>query len=117
MYSVFLFQEKPHDVFQRSGTDLMMKKTVTLTEALCGFTTVVDHLDGRKIVVNHPPGSVLVPGNKSLNIWVFIGPEIIHLKLRTIHIHWCMNKNTLMGYLCIGDPLLIMLMMLKLISA
>ncbi|XP_045135729.1 dnaJ homolog subfamily A member 2-like [Portunus trituberculatus] len=59
---IIVLQEKPHDVFQRSGTDLMMKKTVTLTEALCGFTTVVDHLDGRKIVVNHPPGSVLVPG-------------------------------------------------------
>ena len=61
-HNLFFFQEKPHEVFQRSGTDLMMKKTVTLTEALCGFTTVVDHLDGRKMVVNHPPGSVLVPG-------------------------------------------------------
>lgn len=59
---IIYLQEKPHEVFQRSGSDLMMKKTVTLTEALCGFTTVVDHLDGRKIVINHPPGSVLVPG-------------------------------------------------------
>ncbi|KAG0725455.1 DnaJ subfamily A member 2 [Chionoecetes opilio] len=59
---IIVLQEKAHEVFTRSGTDLMMKKSITLTQALCGFTTVVDHLDGRKIIVNHPPGSVLVPG-------------------------------------------------------
>lgn len=65
----------------------MMKKTVTLTEALCGFTTVVDHLDGRKIVINHPPGSVLVPGNLVISLmpeYVVISKEfhgvlIVHL--------------------------------------
>lgn len=59
-----------------------MKKTVTLTEALCGFTTVVDHLDGRKIVISHPPGSVLVPGNFAINImpqyYVFAMNYIFH---------------------------------------
>ncbi|XP_071539874.1 dnaJ homolog subfamily A member 2-like [Panulirus ornatus] len=59
---IIVLQEKAHEVFQRSGADLMMKQTVTLTEALCGFTTVIKHLDGRNIVVKHPPGSVLVPG-------------------------------------------------------
>lgn len=73
-------QEKPHEVFQRSGCDLLMKKTVTLTEALCGFTTVVDHLDGRKIVISYPPGSVLVPGNFNL-ISGYCVSKLLHVSL------------------------------------
>ncbi|KAK8747223.1 hypothetical protein OTU49_016691 [Cherax quadricarinatus] len=59
---IIVLQEKPHEAFQRSGSDLMMKQTITLTEALCGFSRVVKHLDGRNLLIKHPPGSVLVPG-------------------------------------------------------
>ncbi|KAK3858540.1 hypothetical protein Pcinc_035278 [Petrolisthes cinctipes] len=59
---IIVLQEKTHEVFQRSGTDLMIKQTVTLTEALCGFTRIIKQLDGRTLVLRHPPGSVLVPG-------------------------------------------------------
>ncbi|XP_064094035.1 dnaJ homolog subfamily A member 2-like isoform X1 [Macrobrachium nipponense] len=59
---IIVLQEKPHETFQRNGSDLLMKYTVSLTEALCGFSMVVKHLDGRNLCIKHPPGSVLEPG-------------------------------------------------------
>ncbi|KAG9301436.1 hypothetical protein G9A89_018108 [Geosiphon pyriformis] len=57
-------QQKPHDVFERQGNDLKTKVTITLTEALCGFSKVlVKHLDKRGLVVNHPAGEVIKPGD------------------------------------------------------
>lgn len=55
---VILVQQR-HDVFERSGNDLKMKQTITLTEALCGFTFLVHHLDGRVLSVTSPPGEVI----------------------------------------------------------
>nr|CAI5864122.1 unnamed protein product [Callosobruchus analis] len=60
---VIILQQKPHEVFQRNGDDLHMKHTISLTEALCGFTFLVQHLDGRDIVIKHPPGEVIKPGD------------------------------------------------------
>ncbi|KIV91394.1 hypothetical protein PV10_05937 [Exophiala mesophila] len=62
---VFHLVEQAHEVFQRTGNDLSAKLEVTLGEALTGFNrTVLKHLDGRGIVLNHPqvPGQVLRPG-------------------------------------------------------
>ena len=51
------------NVIFRDGPDLHMKYDVTLTEALCGFTMIIKHLDGRNLVIKNPPGSTLQPGN------------------------------------------------------
>ncbi|KAL3478653.1 hypothetical protein BJX99DRAFT_224095 [Aspergillus californicus] len=62
---VFQLEEEQHEVFKRSGADLMATIDVTLAEALTGFSRVViKHLDGRGIEVQHPktPGQVLSPG-------------------------------------------------------
>jgi len=58
---IFVVQEKPHSVFQRKGSNLIMEKTLNLNEALCGFEFVVDHLDGRKLAVKSNPGEVIKP--------------------------------------------------------
>ncbi|KAF6831915.1 DnaJ protein-like protein [Colletotrichum plurivorum] len=61
---VFHLQEEPHDDFTRIGNDLSAELTVTLAEALGGFSrTVLTHLDGRGIHIDRPRGSILRPGD------------------------------------------------------
>jgi len=55
----FIIQEKEHDVFKRKGADLLVTKTLSLNEALCGFEWIIKHLDGREIVVKSRPGEVI----------------------------------------------------------
>jgi DnaJ family protein A protein 2 len=62
---IIVLHQKHHDKFQRSGDDLVMTHTITLTEALCGFSMVVKHLDGRDILVKHPVGQIVKPGELS----------------------------------------------------
>ena len=59
---VIILGLKPHEKFDRKGNDLHMKHDLTLTEALCGFTFVLNHLDGRQLIVKSTPGEVIVPG-------------------------------------------------------
>ena len=35
---VFVLQEQPHAEFKRKGDDLFIERTISLTEALCGFS-------------------------------------------------------------------------------
>lgn len=65
---IIILQQKPHEKFQRSGDDLVMTQIISLTEALCGFCLVVKHLDGRDLLVKHPPGQVIKPGQFFLSI-------------------------------------------------
>ena len=46
---IFILQEKPHAVFTRKNNDLLIRREVTLREALCGYEFVLTHLDGRKV--------------------------------------------------------------------
>jgi len=57
----FIVQEKEHSLFKRKGADLLITKTLSLNEALCGFEFVINHLDGREIVVKSRPGEVIKP--------------------------------------------------------
>ncbi len=58
---IVVLQQKPHDVFQRRGNHLVIKQTISLTEALGGFKSSFRHLDNRIIVVDHSH-SVVKPG-------------------------------------------------------
>lgn len=60
---VIILQQKPHERFQRNGDDLHIKHTVSLTEALCGFSFALHHLDGRDILIKQPPGLIVKPGD------------------------------------------------------
>jgi len=57
----FIIQEKPHETFKRKGADLLITKTLSLNEALCGFEFTLKHLDGREIVIRSQPGEVIQP--------------------------------------------------------
>ena len=56
---IFLVQEKEHELFKRKNNDLFMEKTLSLTEALCGFCFTFKHLDERVVKCESRPGEVI----------------------------------------------------------
>merc|ERR1711865_722636 len=49
----FVVQQKPHSLFKRHGADLLLRKDISLVEALTGFRFIVPTLDGRKAGVSY----------------------------------------------------------------
>jgi len=60
---IFVLKTQPHKDFERSGNNLVMKKTILLSEALLGCMFVFEHLDKRQIVVRSAPHQVIKPGD------------------------------------------------------
>jgi len=58
---VFVLQEQPHPEYKRKGDDLFMERTISLTEALCGFSMDMTTLDNRKLLIKSSPGEVIKP--------------------------------------------------------
>jgi DnaJ family protein A protein 2 len=58
---VIVVEQKQHEVFQRKGSDLIIKREITLLESLTGVKLVVEHLDGHKVLVSSAPGDVIAP--------------------------------------------------------
>jgi DnaJ family protein A protein 2 len=59
---VFVLNALPHTEFERSGNDLLAHVTITLSEALLGFSRILlKHLDGRGIKVTSLPGKIIKP--------------------------------------------------------
>ncbi|KAJ7086075.1 hypothetical protein B0H15DRAFT_356503 [Mycena belliarum] len=57
---VFVLQLTPHESFERSGSDLLTNATITLSEALFGFSRIlITHLDGRGVHVTSPPAKII----------------------------------------------------------
>jgi len=71
----FIIQEKEHSTFKRKGADLLITKTLSLNEALCGFEWIVKHLDGREIVIKSKPGEVIKPESLGAQPFVKIVPN------------------------------------------
>ena len=63
---VFSLAQKEHAVFTRKGDDLVMEKSITLLEALCGFKFNIKQLDGRVLCVGCEPGEIIVPGQAKM---------------------------------------------------
>eukprot|EP01012_Entosiphon_sulcatum_P026836 TRINITY_DN3232_c0_g1_i1.p1 TRINITY_DN3232_c0_g1~~TRINITY_DN3232_c0_g1_i1.p1 ORF type:complete len:423 (-),score=85.60 TRINITY_DN3232_c0_g1_i1:49-1293(-) len=59
---IIVLQEKKHDKFDRQGQDLLIRKTISLREALTGFAFPIKHLDGRVLLVKSQPGEIIKPG-------------------------------------------------------
>jgi DnaJ family protein A protein 2 len=58
---IIVFDQKQHDVFTRKGNHLLIERTISLAEALTGFTCVLKQLDGRTLSISPQPGAVLDP--------------------------------------------------------
>lgn len=56
-----------HELFTRSGIDLIYNITISLKESLCGFTIEINHLSGKRFSINNAtnPG-VIVPQYKKM---------------------------------------------------
>lgn len=48
-----IIKVQPHTTFTRNGMDLHYKKTLTLKEALCGFSLEIPHLSGKMLRINN----------------------------------------------------------------
>lgn len=60
---IIILDQKPHPTFTRKGNHLLMEQTISLAEALTGFSVNVTQLDGRKLTVKSNPGSVVDPAH------------------------------------------------------
>jgi DnaJ family protein A protein 2 len=58
---VFVIKEVENEVFKRKGADLVTTINIELSEALCGFTKTITHMDGRVLKIDSPPGKVIKP--------------------------------------------------------
>lgn len=71
----FVISEKDHETFKRKGADLLIRKTLSLKEALTGFAWKVNHLDGREVVIRSKPGEVIRPEGLNGRPYVKIVPN------------------------------------------
>jgi len=58
---VILVQEQPHADFKRKGDDLYTTRSISLSDALCGISMELTHLDGWKLLIQTAPGDVIKP--------------------------------------------------------
>tara|TARA_B100000242_G_C43047026_1_gene488811 strand:+ start:1922 stop:2887 length:966 start_codon:yes stop_codon:yes gene_type:complete len=47
--------------FKRNGLDIIYEKTISLKEALCGFTFELKHINGKTYTINNNEGSIVTP--------------------------------------------------------
>ncbi|URE26626.1 DnaJ [Musa troglodytarum] len=59
---VFIIDEKPHDVYKRDGSDLIVHQEISLVDALAGTTINLTTLDGRDLAIN--VSNVVYPGRQ-----------------------------------------------------
>ncbi len=56
-----------HELFTRSGLDLIYNKTISLKESLCGFTIEINHVSGKRFSINNATNpTVIVPQYKKV---------------------------------------------------
>lgn len=60
---VIVLQQKDHEEFERRDADLFTSVHIGITEALCGFSHPITHLDKRVLLIKSPPGSVISNGD------------------------------------------------------
>jgi DnaJ family protein A protein 2 len=50
--------------FKRSGLDLILEKTITLKQALCGFKFEINYPNGKNYIMNNNKGNIVPPEYK-----------------------------------------------------
>lgn len=52
--------------FQRQGLDLILQKTISIKEALCGFTFELKYITGKSYTINNNAGNIIPNGYKKV---------------------------------------------------
>lgn len=52
--------------FRRRGLDLVYQHTISLREALCGFTFELRHISGKSLTIQNPRGSIVTPSYRKI---------------------------------------------------
>uniref|UniRef100_A0AC34GVJ4 Chaperone DnaJ C-terminal domain-containing protein n=1 Tax=Panagrolaimus sp. ES5 TaxID=591445 RepID=A0AC34GVJ4_9BILA len=65
---VFELKCKKHDLFERNGDNLIIKKKIGLSEALCGTSMVIKQLDGRNLLLKKKEQSGMLHSGLSFKI-------------------------------------------------
>jgi DnaJ-class molecular chaperone len=74
--------------FVRRGLDLIMEKTISLKESLCGFSFEIKYINGKSYTINNPIGNVIPPEyqkviqNMGLTRDNHVGNLIIHFHVK-----------------------------------
>jgi len=59
-----LIEQEKHSVFERINEyDLLIKMKINLNESLTGFKRTIQHLDGRYVLIQHPPDQPIAPNS------------------------------------------------------
>ena len=58
---LFVISQKKHPIFNRKGSDLIIKKDISLVQALNGFEFILKTLDGRSIKIKTPHNYIIKP--------------------------------------------------------
>jgi DnaJ-class molecular chaperone len=61
-----MVQVANHSKLVRRGLDLYYTHTISLKEALCGFSFEVDYLQGKSFTINNTPGNIVQPNYKKV---------------------------------------------------
>ncbi len=52
--------------FKRNGLDLILEKTISVKEALCGFTFELKYITGKVYTINNSSGNIINDGYKKI---------------------------------------------------
>ena len=73
--------------FERNGLDLLIKRTISLKEALCGFQFELKYINGKSYTLNNNSGNIITPDykkvipNMGLTRDTHVGNLIIHFQV------------------------------------
>ena len=63
---ILILKQKKHPIFTREGDDLIIQKTISLKDALCGLQFNITHLDNRVLLIKTKPYAII--NNKDVYI-------------------------------------------------
>jgi len=60
---IFVVKQKPHNLFKRDGSHLILEQQIPLISALTGAKFTITHLNGRKLTIKSKDGEIIKPGD------------------------------------------------------